>query len=53
VPSAAGRIGKLKERTHLIKIRTGDIPPCSIVLQPLRYCVPTLVSLGVKIGLLH
>jgi hypothetical protein len=31
---------KLKKFIHLIGSRTRELPTCSIVLQPLRYCVP-------------
>jgi hypothetical protein len=32
-------LGKLKKCIHLIKIRIRDFPACSIVSQPLRYCM--------------
>jgi hypothetical protein len=33
-------LGKLNKLIHLIESRTGDHPACSIVPQPLLYCVP-------------
>jgi hypothetical protein len=32
-------LGKLKKFIHLIGSRTHDLPACSTVRQPLRYCV--------------
>jgi hypothetical protein len=37
-------LGKLKEFIHLIGSRTRDLPACSIMPQPLRYRVPSLLS---------
>jgi hypothetical protein len=33
-------LAKLTKFNYLVGSRTSDLPACSIVPQPLRYCVP-------------